>query len=149
MLQRYTDVFYVQIATKIIFFQLYTVGWGTKAQCFSPSYLKTLFFYVVFNAELNGTIRILCFRWAIIDLPWAVAQHWKLHRKIRFLNTADKNIELLSLILQWCVISWLLFHLLIWKNYVLYNEILTQKVELWIFFYSFHSWKITKKQLLL
>ena len=47
-----------------------TVGWGTKAQCFCPPYLKTWFFYVVFNAELNGTIRILCFHWAIIDLLW-------------------------------------------------------------------------------
>ena len=28
-------------------------------------------------------------------------QHQKLHRKIRFLKTADKNIELLSLIPQW------------------------------------------------
>ena len=47
-----------------------TVGWGTKAQCFCPLYLKTWFFYVVFNAELNGTIRILCFCHAIIDLLW-------------------------------------------------------------------------------
>ena len=44
-----------------------TVGWGTKAQCFCPPYFKTWFFYVVFNAELNGTIRILCFHRAIID----------------------------------------------------------------------------------
>ena len=48
----------------------YTVGWGTKAQCFHPPYLKTWFFYVVFNAELNGTVRILCFCRAIIDLLW-------------------------------------------------------------------------------
>ena len=37
-----------------------TVGWRTKAQCFCPPYLKTWFSYIVFNAELNGTIRILC-----------------------------------------------------------------------------------------
>ena len=30
--------------------------------------------YVVFNAELNGTIRILCFRRSIFDLLWTVAQ---------------------------------------------------------------------------
>ena len=47
-----------------------TVGWGTKAQCFCLPYLKTWFFYIVFNAELNGTIRILCLRHAIIDLLW-------------------------------------------------------------------------------
>ena len=47
-----------------------TVGWGTKAQCFCLPYLKTWFFYLVFNAELNGTIKILCFRCTIIDLLW-------------------------------------------------------------------------------
>ena len=46
----------------------HTVGWETKAQCFCPPYFKTWFFYVVFNAELNGTIRILCFCCAIIAL---------------------------------------------------------------------------------
>ena len=56
-------------------FYTYTVGWGTKAQCFCPPYLKTWFFYVVFNAELNGTIRILCFRCAIIDLLWHSRAH--------------------------------------------------------------------------
>ena len=50
--------------------ELTTVGWGTKDQCFCPPYLKTWFFYVVFNAELNGTTRNLCFRRAIIDLLW-------------------------------------------------------------------------------
>ena len=47
-----------------------TVGWGTMAQCFCLPYLKTWFFCVVFNAELNGAIRILCFCRAIIDLLW-------------------------------------------------------------------------------
>ena len=47
-----------------------TVGWGTKAQCFRPPNIKTWFFYVVFNAELYGTIRILCFHRSIIDLLW-------------------------------------------------------------------------------
>ena len=47
-----------------------TAGWGTKAQYFRPPYLETWFFYVVFNAELTGAIRILCFRYAIIDLLW-------------------------------------------------------------------------------
>ena len=60
-------------------YEVYTVGWRTKAQCFRPPYLKTWFFYVAFNAELNGTIRILRF--------------------CCVLNTADKNIEFLSLIL--------------------------------------------------
>ena len=79
-----------------------------------------------FNAELNGTFRILSFRCAIIDLLWpswvllghsrsimAQRKHKnsegaiqfsikKLHSKIRFLNMGDKNIELLSLIPQ-CV----------------------------------------------
>ena len=48
----------------------FTVEWGTNAQCFCPLYLKTWFFYVVVNAELNGTVRILCFHRAIIDLLW-------------------------------------------------------------------------------
>ena len=34
-----------------------TVGWGTKAQCFCPPYLKTWFSYVDFDAELNGVIQ--------------------------------------------------------------------------------------------
>ena len=38
--------------------QVSTVGWGAKAQCFCPPYSKTWFFYVAFNAELNGTIGI-------------------------------------------------------------------------------------------
>ena len=43
-----------------------------KSSMFSSAapYLKTWFFYVVFNAELNGTIIILCFCRAIIDLQW-------------------------------------------------------------------------------
>ena len=57
------------VNSKTFFLQI-TVGWGTKAQCFCPPYLKTWFFYVVFNAELNGTIRILCFHHDIIDLMW-------------------------------------------------------------------------------
>ena len=57
------------LSTDNILFE-YTVGWGTKAQCFCTLYLKPWFFYVFFNAELNGTIRILCFRHAIIDLLW-------------------------------------------------------------------------------
>ena len=58
---------------------LHTVGWGTKAQCFRPLYLKTWFFYVLFNAELNDTIRILCFRHAIID-PAGSIMSWRKHK---------------------------------------------------------------------
>ena len=60
------------ICDVITFFSIsdLTVGWGTKAQCFCPPYLKTWFFYVLFDAELNGTIRILCFHHAIFDLLW-------------------------------------------------------------------------------
>ena len=50
-------------------YRFLTMGWGTKAQFFCPPYLKTWFFYLVFNAELNWTIRILCFCRAILDLP--------------------------------------------------------------------------------
>ena len=32
--------------------------------------ISTLIFYVVFNAEFDSSIRILCFRCAIIDLLW-------------------------------------------------------------------------------
>ena len=55
-----------------IYYSLYmvcTVGWGKNTQYFCLPYLKTWFFYVlVFNAELNGTIRILWFCRTIIDL---------------------------------------------------------------------------------
>ena len=53
-----------------LLYSLLTVRWETKAQCFCPPYFKTWFFYVVFNAEFNGTIRILSFCLAIIDLLW-------------------------------------------------------------------------------
>ena len=35
-----------------------TVGWGTKAQCFCPPYLKTWFFYAVFNAESEFCVSV-------------------------------------------------------------------------------------------
>ena len=41
---------------------------GQQLNVFFPRILKTWFFYVVFNAELNGTIRIFWFRCSIIDL---------------------------------------------------------------------------------
>ena len=47
-----------------------TVGWGINAQCFCPPYFKTWFFYVGFNVELNGTIRILRYHLTIIGLLW-------------------------------------------------------------------------------
>ena len=71
------------------------MGLGTNAQCFCPpSYLKTWFFYVVFNAELNGTIILLCFCNAIIDLLWP---SWALLVHIRSimapLNSALKTTQ--------------------------------------------------------
>ena len=57
----------------ILHMRKYTVSLqdeGQKFNVFCPRYLKTLFFYVVFNAELNGTIRILCFCRTNIDLLW-------------------------------------------------------------------------------
>ena len=42
-----------------------------KSSMFLSSYLKTWFFYEVFNAELYGAIRNLCFRRAIIGLLWS------------------------------------------------------------------------------
>ena len=54
----------------LIYGIVFTVGWGTKCQCFCSPYLKTWFFYVVFKAKLNGTIGILRFRHTIIELLW-------------------------------------------------------------------------------
>ena len=63
----------------ILHMRKYTVSLqdeGQKFNVFCPRYLKTLFFYVVFNAELNGTIRIICFcRRGIIDLLWPRTAH--------------------------------------------------------------------------
>ena len=45
-------------------------GMRDKSSMFWSAIFKTRFFYVVFNAELNGTILILCFCCTIIDLLW-------------------------------------------------------------------------------
>ena len=41
-----------------------------KSSMFLSAVFKNWYFYVVFNAELNGTIRILCYRHTIIYLLW-------------------------------------------------------------------------------
>ena len=48
---------------------------GKSSMLLSPEF-KNMLFYVVFNAELNCTIRILCFCRAIIDLLWPSWAHW-------------------------------------------------------------------------
>ena len=67
------DMLYWMLIT--IFTTVSTVGWGTKPQCFRPPSLKTWFFYVVFNAELNGPIRILCFHGSARP-SWTTVNQW-------------------------------------------------------------------------
>ena len=57
----------------LINFRQYHCGMRDKSSMFlSPLFKNLIFLCSFFNAELNGTIRILYFRWAIIDLLlWA------------------------------------------------------------------------------
>ena len=80
-----------------------TVGWGTKAQFFCPPYLKTWFFYVQFlmlnwmaPSEFYVSIGPLLTYWwhnGNIKFCWCHSIQHKLHRKIRFLNMADKSVR--------------------------------------------------------
>ena len=54
-------------------------GMKDKSSMFLSPEFKNLIFYVVFDAELNGTIRILCFHHAIIDLLWPSHTDFKGH----------------------------------------------------------------------